>query len=264
MPLLHSRALFPRVSHASFNAQTRWSRLGVVKVVIVEPQSARGLMRGAEATVWSLITKVVGLRANHDGAENNSAHNPVVMTCSSSIHTPLPTLSVTAVQIFLHMLPSGIAIDNRHGGIMTRSNDGETEVRYDTANTADVQFCFVFRHGIVTLMAEDTEPQAPLARDRATETAIASERRAENPIPAAIELAHWRPPEPWSRPFTGEKGPIGSGCVRGVPVLHLSGPQNSRQSIAEHSPGYRPETDGPPRLGSTLRATALHRLQVRR
>lgn len=72
-------------------------------------------MRGAEATGWRLITKVVRPRANQGGAENN-LHNPVVMTCSSSIHSPLPTLSVTAVQKFLHMLPSGIAIDNRHGG----------------------------------------------------------------------------------------------------------------------------------------------------
>jgi hypothetical protein len=107
---------------------------------------------------------------------------------------------------------------------MTRSNDGETEVRYDTANADSMQFCLVFRHGTVTLMAEDTEPQAPLARDRATETAIASERRAENPIPAAIELAHWRPPEPWSRPFTGEKAPS-EPVASEVPVLDLSGPQ---------------------------------------
>ncbi|KAH7243199.1 hypothetical protein B0J15DRAFT_470243 [Fusarium solani] len=107
---------------------------------------------------------------------------------------------------------------------MTRSNDGETEVRYDTANADSMQFCLVFRHGTVTLMAEDTEPQAPLARDRATETAIASERRAENPIPAAIELAHWRPPDPWSRPFTGEKAPS-EPVASEVPVLDLSGPQ---------------------------------------
>ncbi|KAJ4205979.1 hypothetical protein NW767_003224 [Fusarium falciforme] len=88
-------------------------------------------------------------------------------------------------------------------------------------------------------MAEDTEPQAPLARDRATETAIASERRAENPIPAAIELAHWRPPEPWSRPFTGEKAPS-EPVASEVPVLDLSGPPDAHDSP---SPNIPPDTD---------------------
>ncbi|RSL65753.1 hypothetical protein CEP53_003587 [Fusarium sp. AF-6] len=88
-------------------------------------------------------------------------------------------------------------------------------------------------------MAEDTEPQAPLARDRETETAIASEQRAENPIPAAIELAHWRPPEPWSRPFPGEKGPIEGGCVRGA----SASPQRAPDTHDSPSPNTPPDTD---------------------
>lgn len=82
--------------------------LGVVKVVIVEPQSARALMRGAEATGWRLITKVVRLRANQGGAENN-LHNPVVMAVLL-FHpsTPPHTLRDGRSKFLAHASPQGL------------------------------------------------------------------------------------------------------------------------------------------------------------